>query len=232
MKFNEITKNIYSNYSLNDIRNRMKLLGYEDDKHVLKFLNIRLLTSIIIFFMILYFVNWGYILSPIIVVLYYIFLPNLVIDSKIRKRKEKLESEAMYFFEILSLSLESGNNLYNAINVTSENIESELSNEFRKMMVDINYGKSFDEAINDMKERIPSDTINNILLNIRESNMFGNSIIGTLNNQLDYLRETKILETKAYISKIPLKISVISVVFFIPLLLLLILGPVLINYLG
>jgi tight adherence protein C len=232
MKFNEISKNIYSNYSFNDIRNRMKLLGCEDEKVILKFLNIRLLTSIVIFFVILYFVDWGYILSPIFVVLYYIFLPDLVINSKIKKRKAKLESEAMYFFEILSLSLESGNNLYNAIKVTSDNIDSEISNEFKKMMVDITYSKSFDEAINDMKDRIPSDTINNILLNIRESNMFGNSIIGTLNNQLDYLRETKILETKAYISKIPLKISVISVVFFIPLLLLLILGPVLINYLG
>lgn len=232
MKFNEISKNIYSNYSLNDIRSRMKLLGCEDEKEILKFLNIRLLTSIVIFFVILYFVDWGYILSPIIVVLYYIFLPDLVINSKIKKRKAKLESEAMYFFEILLLSLESGNNLYNAIKVTSESIDSEISNEFKKMMIDITYSKSFDEAINDMKDRIPSDTINNILLNIRESNMFGNSIIGTLNNQLDYLRETKILETKAYISKIPLKISVISVVFFIPLLLLLILGPVLINYLG
>lgn len=232
MKFSEISKNIYSNYSLNDIRNRMRLLGNEDEKEVLKFLNIRLLTSIIIFFMILYLVDWGYILGPIIVLLYYIYLPNIIINRKIKKRKAKLESEAMYFFEILVLSLESGNNLYNAIKVTSENIDSELSNEFKKMMVDIEYSKSFDEAINDMKERIPSDIINNILLNIRESNMFGNSIIGTLNNQLDYLRESKILETKTYISKIPLKISVISVVFFIPLLLLLILGPVLINYLG
>ena len=232
MKISEITKNIYSNYSLNDIQNRMKLLGKENEKDVLKFLNIRLLTSIIIFFVIIYFMDWGYILSPIIVVLYYIFLPNIVIDRKIKKRRAKLESEAMYFFEILALSLESGNNLYNAIKVTSDNIDSELSNEFKKMMIDIEYSKSFDEAINDMKDRIPSDTINNILLNIRESNMFGNSIIGTLNNQLDYLRETKILETKAYISKIPLKISVISVVFFIPLLLLLILGPLLINYLG
>ena len=232
MRFNEITKNIYSNYSLSNIENRMKLLGKEDEKEVLKFLNIRLLTSIIIFFMILYFLNWGYILSPIVVVLYYIFLPNIVIDSRIKKRKAKLENEAMYFFEVLTLSLESGNNLYNAIKVTSDNIDSELSNEFKKMIIDMEYSKGFDEAINDMKSRIPSDTINNILLNIRESNMFGNSIIGTLKNQLDYLRETKILETRAYISKIPLKISVISVVFFIPLLLLLILGPVLINYIG
>ena len=232
MKFSEITRNIYSNYSLNDITNRMKLLGIDNEKDVLKFLNIRLLTSIIIFFVVLYFVDWGYILSPILVILYYIFLPSITIDRKIKKRKAKLENEAMYFFEILSLSLESGNNLYNAIKVTSDNIDSELSMEFKKMMIDIEYSKTFEEAINDMKDRIPSDTINNILLNIRESNMFGNSIIGTLNNQLDYLRETKILETKAYISKIPLKISVISVVFFIPLLLLLILGPVLINYLS
>ena len=128
------------------------------------------------------------------------------------------------------MSLESGNNLYKAIEITSNNINSELSNEFKKMIKDINYGKSFDEAITSLKDRLPSDTINNILLNIRESNMFGNSIIGTLNNQLDYLREVKIMETKAYISKIPLKVSVISVVFFIPLLLLMILGPVLINY--
>ena len=230
MKFSEITKNIYSNYSLNNISNRMKLLGKEKEEDTLKFLNIRLLSSIVLFFVILYLVDWGYILSPILVVLYYIFLPNLTIDRKIKKRKAKLEQEAMYFFEILALSLESGNNLYNAIKVTSDNIDSELSKEFKKMMFDIDYSKSFDDAINDMKERIPSDTINNILLNIRESNMFGNSILGTLNNQLDYLRETKILETKAYISKIPVKISVISVVFFIPLLLLLILGPVLISY--
>ena len=138
----------------------------------------------------------------------------------------------MYFFEVLALSIESGNNLHNAILVTSKSIDSELSLEFRKMMEEIEYGKSFMESLDNLRSRIPSSIINNILLNIKESSMFGNSIIGTLNNQIDYLRETKILETRAYISKIPLKISVISVVFFIPLLLLLILGPVLIDYLG
>ncbi len=232
MNKEKISRKIYSKYSFNLISNKMRLLGIEDINKTINFLNLRLITSIIIFFMIIYFIDWGYILGPIVVLIYYFFLPDLTIDIKIKKRKNKLEYEAMYFFEILTLSLESGNNLYNAITITSKVIDSELSHEFRKMMREIEYGKSFTEAINDLKLRIPSDTINNILLNIRESNMFGNSIVGTLNNQLDYLRETKILETKAYISKIPLKISVISVIFFIPLLLLLILGPVLINYLS
>ena len=50
MKFNEISKNIYSKYSLNNISKRMKLLGKDSLQDNLKSLNIRLLTSIIIFF--------------------------------------------------------------------------------------------------------------------------------------------------------------------------------------
>ena len=157
---------------------------------------------------------------------------KIILDTKIEKRRQKLENDAIYFFEVLALSIESGNNLHNGILVTSNSIDSLLSYEFRKMMEEIEYGKSFMESLDNLRTRIPSDIINNILLNIKESSMFGNSIIETLNNQIDYLRETKLLEAKAYISKIPLRISVISVLFFIPLLLLLILGPVLIDYLG
>lgn len=232
MKELSVTEKIYSKYSLNDIEKRMILLGYNEKEKTLNFLNFRLLTSIAIFFVILYFVEWGYIFAPIIVFLYYFSLPKIVLDTKIERRRKRLENDAMYFFEVLALSIESGNNLYNAILVTSKNIDSELSYEFRKMMEEVSLGKSFMEALDSLKSRIPSDIINNILLNIKESSMFGNSILGTLNNQIDYLRETKLLEMRSYISKIPLKISVISVVFFIPLLLLLILGPVLIDYLG
>ena len=232
MSIDEISKNIYSKYSIDDIAKRMRFLGINDKKAVINFLNLRLITSIIIFFVVIYFIEWGYILGPVIVILYYIFLPNLVLDTKINKRRKILERDAMYFFEILSLSLESGNNLYNGIKLTCENIDSDLSLEFRKMINDIEFGKSFDEAIGDLDNRMPSDIVKNILLNIKEANNYGNNIIGTLNNQLDYLRETKVLEAKAYISKIPLKISIISVIFFIPLLLLLILGPVLIDYLS
>ena len=83
-----------------------------------------------------------------------------------------------------------------------------------------------------MKERIPSDSINNVILNIKESNLFGNNIIDTLYYQIDYIRERILLENRARIAKLPLKISIISVVFFLPLLLLLILGPVILNYFG
>lgn len=228
----KITKKIYSKYSISDIEKRFRLLGDEDFNSVLKFLNMRLATSIVIFFVILYTNDLGYILSPIIVGLYYYLLPKIILDSKIKKRKNKLENEAMFFFEVLSLSVESGNNLHNAIMITSSSIDSDLSREFQKVMEEVSYGKSLNESLTRLKERIPSNIINNIILNISESVSFGNSIVDTLNNQVDYLRDKKILKTRAQIAKMPLKISIISVIFFIPLLLLLILGPVLIKYLS
>ncbi len=70
-----------------------------------------------------------------------------------------------------------------------------------------------------MSARIPRLTVNNIILNIGQSNMFGNSIIETVYSQLDFIRDKQIMDIKALISKIPNKISVVSVLFFIPLLL-------------
>lgn len=63
-----------------------------------------------------------------------------------------------------------------------------------------------------------------------QSNTFGNSIIDSMYNQIDFLREKQLLDVKAEIAKLPTKISIISVIFFIPIMMLIILGPVLIQY--
>ena len=105
-----------------------------------------------------------------------------------------------------------------------------MSNEFSNALTEVKYGKSLTESLEYMQRYIPSDSINNIILSIAQSNVYGSGIIETLNNQIDYLREKKKLEVKAEISKVPIKISVISVFFFVPLLLLIILAPVLLTY--
>ena len=83
-----------------------------------------------------------------------------------------------------------------------------------------------------MKKRIPSETVNNIILNITQTNIFGSSILETMYNQIAFLRDKQILEIKGQINKIPNKISIISVLFVVPLIMILILGPFLLNFLG
>ena len=231
MNRQEFIKKIYSKKYVNKIIIKVKLLGMSNNIDPYEFLIIRLITSLLLFCICLYSFNYGYIIAPITTVIYYFVFQNLFIDSKIRKRTIQLEKEAMHFFEVLTLSLETGRNLVEAIDVTISNVEGVLSDEFKEAIREVSFGKSMNEALNDMQERIPSDTINNVILSLTQSNLYGNSIIDNLYTQIDYLREKRKMEVKGRIAKIPVLISVISVLFFVPLLLIIILGPVILEYL-
>lgn len=225
-----IFKGLYRKKTLKRITKKCKLLGTKSKIKPVKFMNSRALTTITVFLILLIFSDKGFIYAPIAaIVIYWLF--EYYLDNLIKKRSTRLNNDAIFYFQVLVLSLESGRDLKNAISLTSKNIDSEISDEFKRTVKDMDMGKSLEEAITDMKERIPSEEINTVLLNIKESSKFGNNIIESLNNQIDYLRDKLILNIRATINKMPLKISVVSVIFIIPIILLMMLGPVLINFL-
>lgn len=228
----DFVRHVYSSSYISKIEKKVKLLGKDSNIDVFNIIITRLLTSIILFILILVTFKYGYILAPVITLLYYNLFNIAVLDDKIKKREIKLEKEAMHFFEVLTLSLETGRNLMEAIEVTLSNVSGLLSKEFGEAIREVKFGKSLTEALNDMQKRIPSDNINNIILSLNESNINGSSIINNLYSQIDFLREKRKAVVKGKISKIPILISIISVLFFIPLLLLLILGPIILGYLG
>ena len=119
-----------------------------------------------------------------------------------------------------------------SLEVTVENVDTELSREFKQALYEMKFGKSLIESLEDMKKRIPSETVNNIILNMTQTSVFGNSILETMYHQIDFLRDKQILEIRGAINKIPNKVSIISVVFVVPLILLMILGPFIINLLS
>ena len=223
---------IYPKRTLDRVDKKVKLTGVTSHVKALTILNLRVFISLLLFIIILLVSNMGYILAPVIAILFYYLSEKLLLDYPIKRRARKLEKESLFFFEILLLTLESGRSLGHAINLTTQNIDSEISSEFKETLLQVKLGKSLNEALNDMKMRIPSDTINNAILNMVESNMFGSDIVVSMTNQIDYLRQKQLLDVKAEINKLPTKVSILSVLFFVPIMLLIILAPVLIDYLG
>ena len=220
--------NIYRKKTINRISKKFKLLRY--NMSPIKFMNYRVLCTILTFIIFYLFTNSGFIYAPILSILVYISF-EYVLDYKINKRREKLNYEAIFYFQVLILTLESGKNLEGAIELTCKTIDSEISDEFKKVLKEVKLGKGLIDSLNDMKDRIPSEEINTVILNISQNTIFGNNVLDSLNNQVDYLREKKLLDIKSKINKMPLKISVLSVIFIVPIVMLLVLGPVIINYL-
>lgn len=227
---NHIVNKIFRQSDINKIDEKITLLGDRAKFSATEFLNFRIIVTFLSFVLALVNTNPGYIYAPIVALVVYYGVYYLLITKPIKNRIQELDREALQFFEILTLTLESGRNLESSLEVTVFNVDSELSNEFKKALMEIKFGRSLMEALENMKKRIPSETINNIILNITQTNMFGNRILDTMYNQIDFLRDKQILEIKGQINKIPNKISIISVIFIVPLILLLILGPLIINF--
>lgn len=228
-----IIKKIYREKDITDIQTKINMLGSNRKIKfdAVSFLNLRIITTILLT-LILFLSSINYFIIPFIIIAYYNLFYYILITHEINKRIKKLDKEALSFFEILTLSLESGRNLENSLEITCYNIDSELSSEFKRSLMEIKFGRSLMESLDDLKKRIPSDTINNIILNITQTSIFGNSIIDVMNNQVEFLRDKQILEVKSQINKIPNKVSIVSVLFIVPLILLMVLGPFIINLLG
>ena len=228
----DIIRKLYRVKDIENIQSKLNMLG-NDRKlkfDATGFLTARLLTTIILTIVLIFTDIQNYII-PFIIIIYYNLFYYVFITDPINKRIKKLDLEALTFFEILTLTLESGRNLENALEMTVNNVDNELSKELKRSLTEMKFGRSLMESLEDLKKRMPSETINNILLNITQTNIFGNSIIETMNNQVEYLREKQMMEVKAQINKIPNKVSIISVIFIIPLILLIILGPFIIELL-
>lgn len=229
---NSLLRKIYRKKEVENIEASIKMLGERSNMDAITFISVRYFTTLVLFVFVLYTSNLGYLYAPLVSVIYYYLFHYVLIKRPIQKRTKDLDHQALYFFEILTLTLESGKNLENSLEITVFNVDSELSREFKKALFEMKFGKTLLEALEDMKKRIPSETINNILLNITQTNVFGNSILETMNNQISFLRDKQILEIKGEINKIPNKISILSVIFVVPLILLLVLGPFAINLIG
>lgn len=231
-KTNSVISKIYRDKDIKKVSQKINMLGSFAKMDTNTFLNMRLISTIVVFLLLLYFMKYGYLFAPFITIFYYYLFGYAYITSPLKKRVKQLDHDALYFFEILTLTLESGRDLEHSLEVTVQNVDTELSKEFAQALYEMRFGKTLIEALNDTKKRIPSETVNNIILNMTQTDLFGNSILDTMYHQIQFLRDKQILEIRGEINKIPNKVSIISVVFVVPLILLMILGPFIINLLA
>ena len=225
-----LVKRIFTKNEIEKVNSKIMMLGPNTKLELYHYLNLKLIVLLLAFFLLL-FTKYGYFVAPVgTLSLYYIY-DYLCLSIPIKKRANVLEHDAIFFFEVLALTLQGENNLKLCLETASNAIDSEMSLEIKEVLKEVKLGKSLTEALEDLRLRMPAKTVNNVILNLIETSEYGNSIIDALNNQIEYITDKRILEIKGQINKMPTKISVVSVCIFIPLVLLLIIGPVLINYL-
>ena len=205
--------------SYNRIKDKLNKLGYNINPLV--FIYMRLISSLLLFIVLLFLVDYGYVVAPIVTVLYYVFIEVVVLDFSIKVRTKEIEYDALEFMPIFLLSLKSGRNVKKSLVYTTDIVDNTLSNEFKKVLYDEKIGKSLDEALMNLKLRIPSDLVVNMIVSIVEANRLGNNINDSINNQLSYIEDKKKKGILNSYKVVPLKMAIASVIFVFLVILLL-----------
>lgn len=195
----------------NRVRKKLRYLGIRLDSKV--FYIMRLISSIILFLILLFMVDYGYIVAPVCVVIYYILVEYIILDLGIKRRNIELEDDALDFIPIFLIALKNKRNVKSALIVSIELVDNTLSKEFKKALRSSRLGKSLDESLREIKENISSSVITNIIINIMEANRLGNNINDNVNMQLDYIRSKKRIKLLRKYKIIPLKLAILSICF-------------------
>ena len=83
MNREEFIKKIYSRNYVNKMVSKVKLLGSKSNINPYDLMIVRLITSLVIFCLCLYSLDYGYIIGPIATIIYYFIFQEMVLDRKI-----------------------------------------------------------------------------------------------------------------------------------------------------
>jgi tight adherence protein C len=127
--------------------------------------------------------------------------------------------------DLLALSLEAGMGLDRAISVICERLHSPLSDELQRVLSEIGLGTSRKEAFEHLSERARSDDIRLLSSSIIQSEQLGSSLVSTVRNQARLLRVGRRRRAETQALKAPVKMLFPMVLFILPTLFLVVLGP-------
>jgi len=157
-----------------------------------------------------------------------IYLPNVWLRSRIKKRRNEIQCSLPDALDLMVVCVESGMGLDQSIHRVSTEMritDPVLSHEFKLMILELRAGKARSEALKNLARRVNLEDVNSLVTLIVQADSFGTSIAKTLRVYSDAMRTTRYQRAEEIASKLPVKILFPLILFILPALFVVLIGP-------
>ena len=160
------------------------------------------------------------------------YLPGIWLRMRVTRRKEKMLEGLPEALDMMVVCVEAGMGLDAAINRVGEEIK--LSNkvvgeEFRLLSLELRAGKQRKEALRALAMRTNLEDVNSLVTLLIQTERFGTSIAQALRVHSDSMRVKRQQRAEEIAAKLPVKLLFPLIVFIIPSLFVIVLGPAVIR---
>lgn len=216
-----IASKLYRQETIKKYQKKIRYLGVDTKITIDNFLLSRTIISLGIFIPLLFVPKWGIPLAFVVTIIFYILYPYFMIDNGIILRKENLYNEAINFFLMLQLSLKSTHDLRVSLDLVSSKLNNSFAHDFKAALKRNKYNNNISFIFQDMVSRCPNQDVCTVLIDLGASKTYDE----TLTKGINYLSKRNNLKMKKDNIQIPIKLTVLALIFIAAFIIILIYMP-------
>jgi tight adherence protein C len=160
------------------------------------------------------------------------YLPNVVLAHLTRRRQREIFEAFPDAIDMMIVCVEAGLGLDMAINRAAEEMKlrsPELTEELDLVALELRVGASRDRALRNFATRTGLDEVSTFVSMLLQADRFGTSLAESLRVHADTMRTRRRLRAEEAAAKIPLKLLFPLIFFIFPSLLVVLMGPAMIQ---
>ncbi|MCI3926848.1 type II secretion system F family protein [Paenibacillus sp. TRM 82003] len=157
-------------------------------------------------------------------------LPYMYLGSKTKKRTKSALRELPDVLDLLTVSLEAGLGFDSALGKLVSKKSGVLADEFYRCLEEIRLGRTRREALIGVRDRVPLDEMRTLVSSIVQAEKLGIGMVQVLRVQSVEMRQRRKQRAEEAAMKAPIKMLFPLVLFVFPCLFIVLLGPVLIQF--
>jgi len=225
-----------------ELRENLKRAGLRGQANVVTFLFFRVAAPIVIFFLALFYVFFVYDTEypPMINVLISLgaaflgfYLPNMFISNRVQKRQQSIKQAFPDALDMLLICVQSGMSIEMAFGKVGKEIGSqsiELAEEMTLTTAELSYLQDRRQAYENLAKRTGLPGVKGVATALVQAERYGTPVSQALRTMAKENREIRQSEAERKAAALPPKLTVPMIVFFLPVLFIVILGPAGISY--
>jgi tight adherence protein C len=225
-------------------REALRQAGFRTERHLITFLAVRMIVPIVVALVTFIYCSTVFaakvspnmrIVSTMVGLVFGFYLPNIALKNLISRRQQSIKRAWSDALDLLLICVESGMALEPSLSRVAKEIGSQsipLAEEMTLTVAELSYLQDRRKALDNLGKRTGLETVRAVVTSLVQSEKYGTPLGTALRVLAQENRDNRMSEAEKKAAALPPKLTVPMILFFLPVIFIVILGPSIILVTG
>jgi tight adherence protein C len=236
--------NLKKIFEADSSREKLKRAGLRTENNLMTFLALRLFIPIVMSLAVFVYTSTAYaekvepnmrIVAAILALVFGFYVPSIGLSNMVKKRQASIKKAWSDCLDLLLICVEAGMALEPAMLRVSKEIGTQsiaLAEELTLTVAELSFLQDRKKALDNLSKRTGLETVKSVVTSLIQSEKYGTPLGAALRVLAQENRNDRMSEAERKAAALPPKLTVPMIMFFLPVIFVVILGPSIINVTG